>query len=83
MPWEGHPGSGSVRIDGTITLVSTANLEVGSASHAGSGVQVVALGNALTIPASLAALTGGVLYASSGHLVWLGDGGTLTQIASR
>lgn len=84
MGWTGQPGSGEVGIDGNVTITASANLHVGSGALPGSGQVVIAMGEAVTIPASLAALdgAGGVLYVQSGALVFLGGKGTATVVGS-
>lgn len=81
MSWVGHPGSGPVTFDGTIA-VSSGNWALGSGANIGSGDQVMAIANAVTVPVSLAALFGGVMYVQSGHLKYIGQLGTVTTVAS-
>ncbi|MEU5577771.1 hypothetical protein ABZ791_10820 [Streptomyces huasconensis] len=57
------------------------NLQIGSASaDAGGGVGVVGIKNAATEPTTNA-VSGGVLYAKGGALLWRGSNGTVTTIA--
>lgn len=80
MAWPTTPGTGGLTIDGVLQGIT--NLYIGSGGNVGSGQYVMAIANATTVPVSLAALAGVVLYARSGHLFALGQLGTLTQVSS-
>lgn len=56
---------------------ATVNMGLLGASGYGSGVKVIAIGNATTVP-STNPTGGGVLYVESGALKWRGSSGTVT-----
>lgn len=82
MGWLGAPFSGTVTIDGDVTITASGNLLVGSGATVGAGVGVMALANAEVAPTSGDAINGVIFYAQSGHLFVLGHGGTITNVAS-
>ena len=81
MVWQTAPGSGNLTIDGNFQTLSGNNILMGVSANVRSGQGVFAFGNVTTAPVSLAGV-GGVLYAQSGHLRYIGQLGTLTTIAS-
>jgi hypothetical protein len=68
--------------DSLTPLLATPNRNVGlgGATSFGSGVRVVAIPNADTVP-SVNPTSGGVLYVEGGALKWKGSSGTITTIA--
>jgi hypothetical protein len=56
------------------------NIGMGTTAQFGSGVKVVGLANAATVPTTNPT-GGGVLYAEAGALKWRGSSGTVTTIA--
>lgn len=82
MVWATAVGSGPLEIDGDFTTPSAHNWFLGSGLAPQSGQRVIVMGNVETAPSSLASLVGGIIYVESGHLLYLGAGGTLTNIGS-
>jgi len=60
---------------------SSGNVGIGTTSQFGSGIGVVGLANAGTVP-STNPTGGGVLYAEAGALKWRGSSGSVTTIAN-
>jgi hypothetical protein len=81
MSWPTIPGSGALTIDGSFTVSSAHNILLGERANIGSGANVLAIGNVQTNPASLG-FEGGILYVESGHLMYIGQLGTVTNVAS-
>lgn len=71
--------------DGNVILAYSfgvrGNVGIGTGSQFGSGIGVIGVVNASTVP-STDPTDGGVLYAESGALKWRGSGGTVTQLAA-
>lgn len=69
----------------TLTVIANftqdQNMGLWTASAFGSGVRVIGIQNATTVPTTNPA-TGGVLYAEAGALKWRGSSGTVTTIAA-
>ena len=61
--------------------VSPYAIGIGTSTSFGSAEAVLAMANVTTAPTSLG-FQGGILYVRSGHLWFLGAGGTVTQVAS-
>lgn len=87
MSW----GSGSAARDVTLFRAAAGVLETAGTLHAGTnfrlnttslggGSGVLAMANASVVPASNPT-GGGVLYASGGHLYWLGSSGSAVELA--
>lgn len=81
-------GSGNLRflsgsITGTerMTITNTGNLGIGTTDQFGSGVKVVGIANATTVPTTNPT-GGGVLYVEGGALKYRGSSGTVTTIAA-
>jgi len=62
-------------------VLDNITINTSAASAFGSGIGVIGLGNADTLPSTNPA-GGGVLYADAGALKWRGSGGTVTTIAA-
>jgi hypothetical protein len=60
---------------------STGNVGIGTTNQFGSGVRVIGIANATTVPTSNPT-GGGVLYVESGALKYRGSSGTVTTIAN-
>jgi hypothetical protein len=82
MAGYGNDSDGYVGLSlSTFAVVSGTNLGIGTSTQFGSAEAVLAMANVSTAPSSLG-FAGGLLYVQSGHLWFLGTGGTLTQVAS-
>ncbi len=71
------PGSASALLN----LVSAGNIGIRTTDQFGSGVGVIGLANAATVPTTNPTAAG-VLYAEAGALKWRGSSGTITTIAN-
>lgn len=65
----------------TMRIKGNGNLGLGTTDQFGSGVKVIGIANATTVPTTNPA-GGGVLYAEAGALKWRGSSGTVTQLAA-
>jgi hypothetical protein len=63
-----------------LTLENNRNIGLNTLTQFGSGVVVVGLANATTVPTTNPT-GGGVLYAEAGALKWRGSSGTVTTVA--
>jgi hypothetical protein len=74
---------GRIRTDGDLAVAQNARvgLVTGSPPNAGSGVGVIAIGNATTLP-STNPTSAGVLYVDAGALKYRGSSGTVTTVAA-
>ena len=70
-------GGGTVRLH----ITSAGNVGIGTTDQFGSGVKVIGIANATTIPSSNPS-GGGVLYVENGALKYRGSSGTVTTIAN-
>lgn len=64
-----------------VAIYKTGNIGILAGTEFGSGVGVLAVGNATTVPTTNPT-GGGVLYAEAGALKWRGSSGTVTTVAA-